>query len=233
MPAVRPLTEEQLDGLRRFDSCMIANAVETFNVRLRNTGFTGGNVRCIFPDAPPMVGYAVTARLSSGEAPIGGGAFHDRGDLWNHLLQCPSPRILVLQDMDDPPGRGAFIGDMHSAILKALGCVAYVTNGAVRELPSIHSMGVKLFAGNVTVSHAYAHIFDLGAAITIDGMEVHTGDLLHGDRHGILSIPRDIAGSLPEVAARLQRREQKVIDYCQSSGFSVAGLAELMKTTRT
>lgn len=233
MPAVRPLTEEQLDGLRRFDSCMIANAVETFNVRLRNTGFTGGNVRCIFPDAPPMVGYAVTARLSSGEPPIGGGAFHDRGDLWNHLLQRPSPRILVLQDMDDPPGRGAFIGDMHSAILKALGCVAYVTNGAVRELPSIHSMGVKLFAGNVTVSHAYAHIFDLGAAITIDGMEVHTGDLLHGDRHGILSIPRDIAGSLPEVAARLQGREQKVIDYCQSSGFSVAGLAELMKTTRT
>lgn len=233
MPAVRPLTEEELDGLRRFDSCMIANAVETFNVRLRNTGFTSGNVRCIFPDAPPMVGYAVTARLSSGEPPIGGGAFHDRGDLWNHLLQCPSPRILVLQDMDDPPGRGAFIGDMHSAILKALGCVAYVTNGAVRELLSIHSMGLKLFAGNVTVSHAYAHIFDLGAAITIDGMEVHTGDLLHGDRHGILSIPRDIAGSLPEVAAKQQRREQKVIDYCQSSGFSVAGLAELMKKTST
>jgi 4-hydroxy-4-methyl-2-oxoglutarate aldolase len=233
MPAVRPLTEEELDGLRRFDSCMIANAVETFNVRLRNTGFTSGNVRCIFPDAPPMVGYALTARLSSGEPPVGGGAFHDRGDLWNHLLQCPSPRILVLQDMDDPPGRGAFIGDMHSAILKALACVAYVTNGAVRELSSIHSMGLKLFAGNVTVSHAYAHIFDLGAAITIDGMEVHTGDLLHGDRHGILSIPRDIAGSLPEVAAKLQRREQKVIDYCQSSGFSVAGLAELMKTTST
>lgn len=233
MPAVRPLTEEELDGLRRFDSCMIANAVETFNVRLRNTGFTSGNVRCIFPDAPPMVGYAVTARLSSGEPPIGGGAFHDRGDLWNHLLQRPSPRILVLQDIDDPPGRGAFIGDMHSAILKALGCVAYVTNGAVRELPSIHSMGLKLFAGNVTVSHAYAHIFDLGAAITIDGMEVHTGDLLHGDRHGILSIPRDIAGSLPEVAAKQQRREQKVIDYCQSSGFSLAGLAELMKKTST
>lgn len=233
MPAVRPLTEEELDGLRRFDSCMIANAVETFNVRLRNTGFTSGNVRCIFPDAPPMVGYAVTARLSSGEPPIGGGAFHDRGDLWNHLLQRPSPRILVLQDIDDPPGRGAFIGDMHSAILKALGCVAYVTNGAVRELPSIHSMGLKLFAGNVTVSHAYAHIFDLGAAISIDGMEVHTGDLLHGDRHGILSIPRDIAGSLPEVAAKQQRREQKVIDYCQSSGFSLAGLAELMKKTST
>jgi len=233
MSAVRPLTEEELNGLRQFDSCMIANAVETFNVRLRNTGFTSGNVRCIFPDAPPMVGYAVTARLSSGEPPIGGGTFHDRGDLWKFLLQSPSPRILVLQDMDDPAGRGAFLGDMHASILKALGCVAYLTNGAVRELPSIRATGLKLFAGNVAVSHAYAHIFDLGAAVTIDGMEVHTGDLLHGDRHGILSIPPDIAASLPEVAGKLQRIERKVIDYCQSTGFSVEGLAEVMKKANT
>jgi regulator of RNase E activity RraA len=233
MPAVRPLTEEELDRIRQFDTCVIANAVETFNVRLRNTGFTNGKVRCIFPDAPPMVGYAVTARLSSGEPPIGGGTFHDRGDLWNFLLQSPAPRILVLQDMDDPPGRGAFIGDMHAAILRALGCAAYVTNGAVRELTSIHSIGLRLFAGNVSVSHAYAHIFDLGAAVTIDGMEVHTGDLLHGDRHGILSIPPEIAGSLPAVATRLQRIEQKVIDYCQSTGFSVEGLAEVMKKVNT
>jgi regulator of RNase E activity RraA len=233
MPAVHPLTEEELDGLHQFDPCVIANAVETFNVRLRNTGFTSGNIRCMFPDASPMVGYAVTARLSSGEPPIGGGTFQDRGDLWKFLLQSSAPRILVLQDMDDPPGRGAFIGDMHAAILRTLGCVAYVTNGAVRELTSIHSMGLKLFARNVSVSHAYAHIFDLGAAVTIDGMEVHTGDLLHGDRHGILSIPPEIAGSLPEVAARLQRIERRVIDYCQSSGFSVEGLAEVMKKVNT
>jgi len=233
MPAVHRLTEEQLDGLRQFDTCMIANAVETFNLRLRNTGFTSGNVRCIFPDAPSMVGYAVTARLSSGEPPIGGGTFRDRGDLWKFLLQSPSPRILVLQDIDDPPGRGAFVGDMHAAVLKALGCVAYITNGAVRELPSIQAVGLNLFAGNVSVSHAYAHIFDLGAAVTIDGMEIHTGDLLHGDRHGILSIPQDIATSLPGVAARLQRIARKVIDYCQSSGFSVEGLAGVMKKVNT
>ena len=223
------LTEEQLESLRQFDSCMVANAVEKFKVRLRNTGFTDASIHCMFPDAPPMVGCAATARLRSGEPPISGKTFRDRTDFWNKILDIAAPRILVLQDMDDPPGRGAFIGDMHAAVLEALGCVAYVTNGAVRELPSIHSIGLKLFAGNVSVSHAYAHIFDLGAAVTIDGMEVHSGDLLHGDRHGILSVPRDIAGSIPEVAARLQRIERNVIDYCQSSAFSVEGLAGVMK----
>jgi 4-hydroxy-4-methyl-2-oxoglutarate aldolase len=223
------LTEEELDTLRQFDTCMVANAVETFNVRLRNAGFTDGSIHCMFPDAPPMVGYAVTARLRSGEPPMVGGYFHDRSDLWNSILQIPAPRILVLQDMDDPPGRGAFIGDVHSAILKATGCVGHLTNGAVRELPPVRATGLQMFAGNVAVSHAYAHIFDIGAGVTIGSMEVHTGDLLHGDRHGVLNVPDRIAAKVAGVAAELERQEQQLIEFCRSNAFSVAELSEVMK----
>jgi 4-hydroxy-4-methyl-2-oxoglutarate aldolase len=228
--AVAPLlTEEELHALPQFDTCMVANAVETFNVRLRNTGFSDSSIRCMFPEAPPMVGYAVTARLRSGEPPISGRTFRDRGDFWNHILAAASPRILVLEDMDHPPGRGAFIGDMHAAILKALGCIGYLTNGAVRELPSVHSMGLQLFAGSVAVSHAYAHISDVGTRVTVGGMEVQPGELLHGDRHGVLMIPAEIAAAVPGVAAALQRAEKEVIDFCRSSSFSVARLSEVMK----
>jgi regulator of RNase E activity RraA len=183
----------------------------------------------MFPDAPPMVGYAFTARLRSGEPPIRGGTFHDRTDFWNRVLELPSPRILVLEDMDDPPGRGAFVGDMHAAILKALGCIGYLTNGAVRELPSVRTMGIQLFAGSVAVSHAYAHIFDVGARVSVGGMDVQPGDLLHGDRHGVLTIPLEIAGAINGVAARLKQAEQQVIDFCRSSSFSVGRLTEVMK----
>ncbi len=226
------LTEEDLDVLRQLDTCMVANVIDTFKVRLRNTGFADGSIRCMFQDAPPMVGYAATARLRSGEPPIGGGSFHDRADFWNNILQIPAPRILVLEDMDKPPGRGAFLGDMHAAILKALGCVGYLTNGAVRELPAVRAMGIQLFAGSVAVSHAYAHIFDFGATVTVGGMEVHPRDLLHGDRHGVLTVPAEFATKIPEVAARLQQVERTVIDFCQSSAFSVAKLREIMKATR-
>jgi regulator of RNase E activity RraA len=226
------LTEEELNALRQFDTCMIANAIEKFNVRLRNTGFTDGNIRCMFPDAPPTVGYAVTGRLRSGDPPIAGPSFHNRGDLWSRILDTPAPRILVLEDVDDKPGRGAFVGDMHAAILRALGCVGYVTNGAVRELPSVRRIGMQLFASTVAVSHAYAHIFDLGIPVTVDRMEVHTGTLLHGDQHGILTIPAEIAAEIPNVAAKLQRSEQDVIEFCRSKNFSVEELSALMKTTQ-
>jgi 4-hydroxy-4-methyl-2-oxoglutarate aldolase len=232
MPVAPLLSEEGLNAFRQFDTCMIANAIETFHVRLRNIGFADASVRCMFEDAPPMVGYAATARLRSGEPPMVGSTFRDRADFWNSLLDVPAPRILVLEDMDDPPGRGAFVGDMHAAILKALGCVGLVTNGAVRELPSVRAMGIQLFAGSVAVSHAYAHIFEIGAVIRVGGMDVRPGDLLHGDRHGVLTVPVQIAAKVPGVAQSLQQAEKKVIDFCQSGDFSVAKLRDVMKTLR-
>lgn len=223
------LMEKQLDALRQFDTCMLANAVERFNVRLRNTGFTDGTIHCMFPDGPPMVGHAVTGRLRSGEPPMKGGAFHVRTELWKSIVAVPAPRILVLQDMDDPAGRGAFIGDVHAAILKALGCVGFVTNGAVRELPGVCASGIQLFARSVAVSHAYAHIFDVGAAISVAGMDISTGDLLHGDRHGVLTIPAEIASKVPAVASEMREKERKLIEFCRSDAFSIAKLEELMR----
>ena len=226
------LSEEELSALRQFDTCMIANAIEKFNVRLGNTDFTGGKVRCMFTDAPPMVGYAVTGRPRSGDPLIAGSFFHDSGDLWTRILETWAPRILVLEDVDEKPGRGAFVGDRHAAILNVLGCAGYVTNGAGRELPSVRRIGVQLFAGSVEVSHAYAHIFDIGIAATVDGMEVHTDTLLHGDQHRVVTLPAEIAAEIPNVAAKLQRSEQEVLEFCQPKSFSVEKLSALIKRTQ-
>jgi regulator of RNase E activity RraA len=224
------LTEAELESLRQIGTNMVANAIESFNVRLRNTGFADARVRCMLEDLPPMVGYAVTGRLRSGEPPIGGGTFRDRADFWNSILQVPPPRVLVLEDMDDRPGRGAFVGNVHASILKALGCVGYVTNGAVRELPSVQAIGFQLFAGSVAVSHAYAHIFEIGTIVQVGGLDVRAGDLLHGDRHGVLTVPHQVATRVPAAAERLQRKEDRVIEFCKSQDFSVEGLGEVIKT---
>ncbi len=220
---------EDLNALRRLDTCAVSNAIETFQVRLRNAGFADARVRCIFQELPPMVGYAATARLRTGEPPIAG-SFHDRVDWWKSILQVPPPRIVVLQDLDEPPGVGAVMGEMHAAILKALGCVGYVTNGAVRELPAVRDMGLHLFAGNVSVSRSYPHIFDFGSPVTVGGLEVHPGDLLHGDRHGLLTVPKEIAGEIPAVAARLRQAEQKVVEFCHSPEFSVEKLRQVVNS---
>ena len=225
------LTEEQFDALTRLDTCTVSNAIETFNVRLKNTGFTDGRIRCVFEDFPPILGYAATARLRTVEPPIAGRMYYERMEWWQNILSIPAPRIVVLADLDSPPGRGAFLGDVHAAIFQALGCVGYVTNGAVRDLPRVRDLGFQLFGGNAAVSHAYAHIFDFGSSVTVGGLEIHSGDLLHGDRHGVLSVPKELAAQIPLVAAHLQENERKIIDFCRSKDFSLDGLCKVMKET--
>jgi 4-hydroxy-4-methyl-2-oxoglutarate aldolase len=224
-PAIRV---EELDALRRLDTCTVSNAIETFQIRLRNAGFTDARVGCIFEDFPPTVGYAATARLRTGEPPIAV-FYDDRADWWKSILQIPEPRIAIVEDLDERPGVGAFLDGVHAAILKAVGCVGYVTNGAVRELPRVRDLGLQLFAGNVAVSHAYAHVFDFGSTVKVGGLEVRPGDLLHGDRHGLLSVPKEIAAAIPAVAARLQQAEQRVIDFCSSQEFSPDKLPQVLK----
>jgi 4-hydroxy-4-methyl-2-oxoglutarate aldolase len=221
------LTPVQLEKLRRFSTCLIASAIESFQVRLPNTGFSDSTIRCIFEDLPPIVGYAITARIRTADPPMeGGGYIYDRTDWWNEILAVPAPRIVVIQDVDSQPGLGAFVGEVHANILQALGCVGVITNGAVRDLNVIEGSGFQMFAGNVSVSHAYAHIFDFGGPVDVARMHIRPGDLLHADRHGVLSVPAEIADRIPPVAAEIKERRHRIVDTCRCSDFSIEKLGE-------
>jgi regulator of RNase E activity RraA len=219
----------ELERLRRLGSCTVSNAVESFGVRLRNTGFTDCSVHCIFPAFPPVVGYAATARIRTSAFPMEGHRYQDRTEWLNHVLSIPEPRIVVLEDLDNPPGLGSFIGEIHATILNALGCVGVVTNGAVRDLPAVEAIKFHMFAQNVSVSHSYSHIFDFGGPVVVGGMKVEPGDLLHGDLHGVLTVPLAIAPKVADAAEEILRREQSVIALCRSSEFSIEKLRDAAK----
>src|SRR5579863_1901564 len=68
------LTPDQLLALQRLSTCVVADAIETFDIRLRNVGFADGTIRCCFEDLPPIVGYAATARIRTAKPPVVGPA---------------------------------------------------------------------------------------------------------------------------------------------------------------
>jgi 4-hydroxy-4-methyl-2-oxoglutarate aldolase len=220
------ISSVDLEELKTFDSCMISNAIERLNVRLRNEGFVSKGVHCQFPNLPPMVGYAATGRIRSASPPMDRRCYYDRSDWWHYVASCPEPRVLVLQDVDHEPGLGAFIGEIHAAIGLALNCVGCVTNGAVRDLPAVEAAGFQLFAGSVAVSHAYAHIVDFGEPVEIGSLKISPGDLLHGDRHGVVAIPSSIVTAIPGEASKIRQEESQLLEFCRSSGFSLPELVE-------
>lgn len=221
-----------IDALQQLDTCTIANAIETFDVRLRNEGFTDGSVRCLFHDLPPVAGYAVTARIRTSTPPPVGHTYYDRTDWWSYIATIPAPRFVVVQDIDARPGAGAFLGEIHANILRALDCVAYLTNGAVRDLPAVRGLKLQLIAGSTVPSHGFTHMVDFGTPVAVGGLPVEPGMLLLADCHGVISIPAAIADEVPSVAVDMRARERGVVELCRSSGFSLEKLQSMVQGFR-
>jgi 4-hydroxy-4-methyl-2-oxoglutarate aldolase len=217
----KPLAPVLLEPYRRLSTCIVASAIETFRVRLPNVGFADSRVRCIFPEHRPVVGYAATARIRTSNPPMEGRSYYFQTEWWNEILQIPAPRIVVVEDLDNPPGLGAFVGEVHASILQALGGVAFVTNGSVRDIAEVRASRFELFAGNVAISHAYAHVFDFGGTVHVGGLEINPGDLIHADQHGVQTIPLEIAAEIPKRAEEIQKRRQYFIGLCRSDEFSL------------
>jgi regulator of RNase E activity RraA len=219
------LSTELLERLKRYDSCTLSNAIEVFDVRPRDEGFMSYEIRCLFPDLAPMVGFAATATVRArGKAASG-----NQDPLYAHTQQLPGPRVLVVQDVDDRPGAGALIGEVQANIFKRLGCVGCVTDGGVRDLKEVHALGFQYFSPGPVVSHAYIRVEEAGTPVDVGRLRVEPGEVVFGDQHGVLLIPAEIAPELPRAADEILEREQELIRWVRSEDFSLDRLAEMRR----
>ena len=221
------MSNQVLAALRKLSTPTVSNAIELFNLRSRSHGFMSPEIRCLFQDFGVMVGYAVTGRFAA-EQPAKKPA--SRYEFWKHVLEIPEPRVVVVQDLDQPPGVGAYFGEVQTTIHKRLGCVGVVTNGHVRDLDEVHALGFHYFAGGVCVSHAYVHLIDFGAPVKVGGTIVQSGDLIHADKHGVLIVPKEIAADVPKAAAQVAEREQRIMGQCHAADFSLEGLKKVYES---
>jgi 4-hydroxy-4-methyl-2-oxoglutarate aldolase len=219
-----PLSPAQLAEIQQFDTCSVLNAIETFKVRLRNEGYAKPGLRWLFPAIGSVIGYAATLRVKGSNPPVRGARFEDKTEWWSAIEALPSQRIAVVQDAGEESGIGAVAGEVHASILQRLGCMGLVTDGSIRDLNAIETMGFACSAASVSPSHAYAHTVDHSRPVAIFGLTIRPGDLLMADRHGVISIPVELATEIPAAAARMRDDERRIIDFCRGPAFSLEQL---------
>jgi 4-hydroxy-4-methyl-2-oxoglutarate aldolase len=215
-----PLSWEELRELQLIPTPSVANAIETFDIRPRSEGVSDGSVRAQFPELGPLVGYAVTATIRTNDQPPKDHAVN-RWHLIQHVLSLPSPRVVVIQDLDPETRRlGAMWGEVQSNTFKRLGCVGTITDGAVRDLDEVRALGFHFFASRVVPSHAYIHYVEIGCPVVVSGVEIRPGDLIHGDQHGFVTIPAAIARDIPQATRALEAEERRRIARLYAVDFS-------------
>ena len=220
LSSVPPISEKDVAFLRSVDSPTISNAIEPFKVRDRTEGFIGGKVRALFPEMPPMVGMALTVTMTNTP-----GAVAERENYWRMyeaLSQMPAPSVLVVQAVSGAPSRCALAGEVMTTMAMRLGAVGMVTDGGLRDVQEVRQLGFAYFARYVVVSHGNFGVVDVGEPVTLDGQEVKTGDILHGDANGIVIVPREVLDGLPEAVQEVRTRERATMDFVNSPEYTIA-----------
>jgi regulator of RNase E activity RraA len=212
-------TSDPLGVLGTFDSATVANAIERFRVRDRAVGFVGGRVRCLFPGAPPMVGRALTVTVRN--RPGAPGSRDGFWAMWEALERLGGPSVVVAQDVSGEPSRCAYFGEVMARIAARLGAVGMVTDGGVRDLAEVRSIPFAYFARYVVVSHGNYEIADVGVPVTLDGQEIATGDVLHGDDNGIVVVPDELVSQLPDAIREIRASEATKIQALGDPDFTL------------
>ncbi|MDP9465613.1 MAG: RraA family protein [Actinomycetota bacterium] len=218
------LTPDLIAVLKSVDTPTVCNALEILVPERRGYGFTTSPLVCIRPDLGPIVGHARTATIRAAHPRDSDGDQADVGDRYYAYIDGgPKPSVVVIQDLDDERGYGSFWGEVNSNIHKGLGCDAVITDGSVRDLPDI-AEGFQMLADRVGPSHAFVHVVDHSRPVTVAGMRVCDGDLIHADQHGAVVIPHGVCSEIAQAADLIRRRERVIIAAAQQPRFDVEAL---------
>ena len=210
-------TPSQFEFLRSIDTPTVCNLLEVVAPERRGFGYTVRHLHCPFPDLPPMVGFAKTATMRTQDrVPLGDAGYMNRRlDYLDYIAAAPQPSIVVIQDLDDIVGFGAFWGEVQTNVHKALGSLGTITNGSIRDIPQV-APGFQMLAGSIAPSHAFVHVVDYGTNVNIHGMAVKSGDLIHADRHGAVVVPPETIDGMKAAADKVAAKEAQIIEAARS-----------------
>jgi regulator of RNase E activity RraA len=219
-----PIDPKYFAILRRFDTPTVCNVIELFDVRPRNQGYMDASIRALYPRLPPAVGHATTATFRSAQPAREGDAYSNlAAQVERFVKEVPAPRFVVFEDLDGTPG-GATYGEVMASIYKAFGCVGLITSGAGRDLEQVERLAFPCFASSVVVSHAYCRVVEVNVPVTVGGLAIRPGDIIHADANGVTTIPAEIAAEVALGCEKLARAENEVLHYVTAGNPDVAGL---------
>lgn len=223
-----PVSAADLDLLRKYDTPTICNVVELFDLYPRTAGYMDKRIQACYPKLPPMVGYAATATFRSAAPPKSGNVYAGLGDQVASFAKIPGPPVVVFQDLDSPVAAATF-GEVMCTTYKTFGAVGLITSGGARDLDQVEALAFPCFADGTICAHGFCHIVQVDVPVHVGGVMVHPGDLLHGDRNGVTTIPTRIASAVAHACPELADAEAIVLDYLKSGAVTVAGFNDARK----
>lgn len=185
------LSVEARDMLRGVNVAALTNCL--LSRGLRNIFLHG--ISPVAATAENMVGEAFTMRFIPAREDIDNMAAYARPDHVQRraIEECPAGSVLVIDSRGD--ARAASAGDLLVARLKARGAAGIVTDGGFRDVAGVANTGLPAYQKQTAspASPIIHHAADLNLPIGCAGVAVYPGDIVVGDREGVVVFPAKFA----------------------------------------
>jgi 4-hydroxy-4-methyl-2-oxoglutarate aldolase len=210
---------EMLQEVRGFDTPSITNVVATYPANPLCLGlynpwteswYTDQSIRCMYPELGPLVGYAVTCVYGLPDPNYSRLSFMD---VLEALEASNKPSILVFQQRFPPEiaGKVGLAGGNMTAAMKAMGCVGAISNGPSRDIDEIRPMRFQYMLSGITPGHGAMAVHAVNVPVTVAGMDVAPGEIIHMDENGACKFPADkLEGVLHNVRALRDEEEDRI-----------------------
>ena len=221
------LPDALLALMKSVDTPTVCNAIEVAQGKRGFDNYTKRTMLASDAEAPAIVGFARTATIAGREPPSEAPNIirARRIAYFEHMASGDGPTLAVVEDVDGDEAVSAWWGGVHTAVHKGLGLEGAVTNGVMRDLGD-HEPGFPVLAGAIGPSHAFVHVRELGCPVSVFGMQVSDGDLVHADRHGALVVPKEVIPDLQPAIQKLLDTEALIIGPARAEGFDFVKLKE-------
>ena len=136
---------------------------------------------------------------------------------------CPAGHVLVMDARGD--SSAATAGSILVTRMAVRGCAGLVTDGGLRDFEGIGALDMPAYAAcpsaptNLTRHEA----LDLNVPIACGEVAVFPGDVLVGDRDGVMVIPAHLSEEIAEVCAGMEDFEAFVLEEVEN-GAPIIGL---------
>jgi 4-hydroxy-4-methyl-2-oxoglutarate aldolase len=221
---------ELLKRLAKIDTPTLSNAIERLGVRNRTSGFCHRAMRDLTPELGVLCGRAVTAQAVTMHPDAGDRrrCVELRLELCDALGRLEAPGVVVIQEVGPHPEYSVHAGDVMATLFRRFGAIGLVSDGALRDVAEVRATGFHFFAPGTVASHATFRLVAVQLPVTVCGLRVNPGDVIHGDQSGLMSVPEEGIDRLEELVAGVREREKAMLDYLNGEDVSREGILELM-----
>lgn len=211
--------------LLEFDTPTITNAVATYPQKSdclalyhpwKGRWYTDQSLKCMYPELGRRAGYAVTCVYGPADPDFSGKL--SLADIFKAIDASPKPVILAIKQ--DFPGElkkknGLVGGNMMSAF-KSLGAVGVISDGPSRDLDEVRPFGIQYMLTGVAPGHGDFAVYAVSVPVSICGMDIAPGELIHMDENGAVKFPAnrlaDVVAAARKMTGNEQVMQKKILD---------------------